>query len=317
MVSTYLNTKHIDSAFFNGVDLDKIFFNTVMVFQKSVELILPQAVTEINLQAFLDINASGSKAVTVVNNLIQPRIVTGDLTNYEVTFINNGEIQGTDVNPNAFHATTMITLLNNGRIRGAGGKGGNGGKGLDDIQLVPTSETKYVQGCGSGYSWADNHYSDWVTVTWANKWFNVNTTGTGPVTSDKEGLEGKFERSGSSHGNYTCQTTSAFYSVKRTIETPTARIGGAGGEGGAGQTFESPFSQGISGFPSTPTGGNSGGSGGAGGNWGVNGADGADGVLNPDSGEAGQLAGLAIVGTSFLEFDSNMGDIDGLTQVAP
>ena len=81
--------------------------NTHLVFQKGATLALPQAVVEVNLAAFIAANnPDGHTSIVISNTLIQPRIVTGDLTGLDVTFINTGEIQGLSASLDAFEATS-------------------------------------------------------------------------------------------------------------------------------------------------------------------------------------------------------------------
>jgi hypothetical protein len=230
-----------------------------------------------------------------------------------VVLINNGEIRGLSNSKNALELTSALTLVNNGWIRGAGGNGGYGGKGGDDTYTKSSTETRYNFGCGSGNSLADHSYSDWVTITWSNKYCNVKTTGKGPVKH--EDFSGSFYR-----GNYkctaTCDTTAKFYEIKRVTYSTHSRTGGAGGAGGKGIAFGQGQTYGSPGLPSTPTGGNSGGAGGTGGSWGVAGAPGSRGV-NGEAGKLGEPAGYAITGTTYLMAGSNIGNISGETTSQP
>jgi len=313
MATTIVNSKTISQWIYKvgGVEknVSRAYMNTLLVFKKGVELILPQAVSEINLQSFIEANAPGETSILITNSFTQPRVVTGDLSGLDVVFINNGEIQGVDLNRNAFHATSLIQLINNGWIRGGGGDGGKGGVGKNDTYVTTSSSTQYVFGCGSGYSWGDHDGTNTVTLTWGSKWCNRTTTGTGPLTHDD--YSGRFYRSTLQGYSTACQANGNYYSVRRETDVTSARTGGAGGAGGSGQTFDTAISFGQAGSVSSPTGGNTGGAGGSGGNWGVPGVPGSPGGGYTSNGEDGQVAGYAIHGSDNLAANSVQGNIDG------
>ncbi len=314
MASTIFNGKLLNEFNFAGVNVDKAFFNGHLVFQKLLSIELPQAVTEINLQAFIEANnPNGLSAFIITNNYIQPRIITGDLDGYDVILINNGEIRGTEANKNALHITSLITVMNYGWIRGAGGDGGAGGKGGDDTYSSSSDETRYVFGCGSGYSWGAHLGSNTVTLVWGSVWGNVVTTGSGPVKHPK--VSGDFYRS-TYKCQATCDTTANIYAIRRRTYTTKSRTGGAGGAGGHGISFDQGITYGQQGLISSPSGGNTGGAGGSGGNWGIPGVPGAEGV-NGAAGVAGEAAGYAIVGTTYLAAGSNTGSLSGDTSIEP
>jgi len=310
MATTYVNGKPIETAVFNGVDLDKIYFNSKLVFHKSLSLELPQGVTEINLQEFILASSPGTyEAFTITNNLVQPRVVTGDLTGYDVTFINNSEIQGTSINGDAFEATTLVTLINNGWIRGAGGRGGKGGKGGDNTVVESRSQS-------NGSFWKDRR--------------NLTPSNTSLIEIyDKSKLVARVHRpylewtgpiSGNNGRKYTRGNQSGpiypgglrGFSWNSTWSETVNRVGGAGGVGGYGQSFDINISYGEPGYESTPVGGNSGGAGGSGGNWGIPGAPGSIGV-NGEDGEPGKIAGFAVLGLDKLTVGSITGNTDGAT----
>ncbi len=93
-------------------------------------LTIPQQTTPLGLRAYIDAhNPKNLTKVVLVNNLIQPTFNSGDMVGLEVKLINNGSIVGYDSGDDALNVTSPMTLVNNGNIRGAGGKGGNGGAG--------------------------------------------------------------------------------------------------------------------------------------------------------------------------------------------
>ena len=112
-------------------DLFEAYLNGTIVFKKSLELYLPdpQGVnTTINLKTFIDgEDTGGFTNIKIINNFIQPQIITGVLTGLNIEFENNSEIQGNTEGSAGLILTSDILLINNGWIRGAGGGGGLGG----------------------------------------------------------------------------------------------------------------------------------------------------------------------------------------------
>ena len=129
-IKTFVNGIGMDEIYHNGSRLDEMYMNGVIVHKRMLELIIPQQSGVLNLRTFIDSNnPTSASAITVVNNLTQPSIRTGDFSGLNVTFVNNGEIQGLYSGSTALWIESTVTLTNNGSIKGSGGDGGKGGDG--------------------------------------------------------------------------------------------------------------------------------------------------------------------------------------------
>ncbi len=285
------------------------------------EIFLPEPAdnSTINLKDFIDANnPQNAVAVTVTNNFIQPKIITGDLYGMDILFVNNGEIQGNDNSGTALELSSKLRLVNNGWIRGAGGRGGSGGSGglgghagaggkggagsNKNVQkymgvFYDTDDTYWAVGKLGG---AVDGMRISESATYCNKtyscWYYQNTSGTS--VTDGNNL---YSKSTYITGN----TDYDFYRViwHNTIlhtggsggsggyGTTSGTNRGAGGAGGNGQQFNLAASGGASGGNGGSgwaySGGNSGGnpypscagnSGGDGGNSGYSGAGGRGGA---------------------------------------
>ena len=307
----YANRTKVHNLVVNGIVIDTAYINGHVFFRREIELELPQFTTEINLQEFIEQNAQPNIfAYTIVNNLVQPRIVTGDLSGLSVTLINNGEIQGIDANRTALEVTSPLMLINNGVIRGGGGDGGAGGKGGND---TTTTRVYY-----SPSSWGDtgiwdryrNCIKGWIA------WYNgVQVAGDGPAPySVKVGGVTLYrtDEVTAARREARCPNEPHTLGYKSYILKTVTRIGGAGGAGGRGQSFGLNPTYGQPGADSTPPGGNKGGAGGAGGKWGENGSPGSPGI-NGEPGQLGDPAGYAIRGIDMLQVGSKTGELVGPT----
>jgi hypothetical protein len=290
---TYLNSvgrvrewRYIDA---NGqYNLWEAYLNGHVVYRKALELFLPdpQGVNNtINLRAFINANnPDGYQSISIINNFIQPKIITGDLTGLEVELINNGEILGNASGADALVISSNIIVTNNGWIKGAGGAGGAGGDGTTSSRLSGTwlprghyddprydiggvIHTGYSAGhsgilCGSGtYSFFNRFWKTsggtnsgaWVQTGCTNQRYWNTTTDVytwGDQGSCHKVYGGdKFPvRHGSGIGLQVCSEVYQYHN------------GGAGGAGGAGQQFllQSGSSIGLAGATGTITGPNPG-----------------------------------------------------------
>ncbi len=300
----------------NGKIVDFVYMNNVLVWQRMLILHLSQHHNTFSLRTFInDKNINNVKQITVINDRTQPAMVTGNLSGLDVTFINNGEIQAMVGGGNAFHATSPIKLINNGWIRGSGGKGGAGGKGKNTSKTSYSYEIKYNwKACNqatSGNYWVGviNYTCD-TMMTWGGK----HSSWLGDVGTDWKtisGLSGHFRRTGGVLCNTMCSHQSSFYRIERRLTHTTAITGGAGGAGGAGIGYNSVAKNGSAGKASSPSGGNSGGTGGRGGSWGAKGSTGSTGAGGGSAGSVGASGGLSILGRRYLTTGSSTGSVNG------
>ena len=329
---------NVDALFFNHEEIDIMIWNSAVVFAPPKTYLFPlpppkPGQVEVNLsnhirdsfksQYGIDVftQLSGvyplvdKTRVEIVNSYVQPRIVTGNVGNLEVEFINDGEVQASVESGTAFEITHPMTypfifINDNGMIRGGGGHGGTGGKGKagtkgrDGAAGIPgalgtagkkgangandtigskTSKTQYQFGCGSGSSFAQHCDGKWTTVVWNGKWKNIRYQGTAEV--DVPGM-GRFKRVGGKVCTACCQTWADWYRIAKITNTTITRYGGAGGAGGkAGAAGK----------------GGSSGKGGAGG-VGGNGGDGGKGYIYKyhvhNEGKVGSPGGIGKAGSS-------------------
>ena len=319
MPTLYFGNTEVDSLILTTAsgdkDIGELYLNTKLSFQRGATIEMIQAVSEVNIQSLIEAQAPTDTNITIINNLIQPRIITGDLTGLNVTFINNGEIQGVAENKDAFQATSEIRLLNYGNIKGGGGNGGQGGEGLDSTKTTNKSETRAGSYGNNAFVWRVCY--NMTQVAWGGEYEHFNGNSAGPFTLD--GVTGTLKRGGlayyhegeSSVCDDNADNKDPVYDIIREWTEEELLSGGTGGDGGAGTCFTCEAQEGEAGLPSSPTGGNSGGAGGAGGNWGIAGATGATGVGPGEAGESGTGAGRAIVGHLYLSANSETGNCLG------
>ncbi len=292
----------MDAVTVNGSTIDRVYVDNTLVYENSVTLQLPSSGQAINLKDFIDANAGGKEKVLLESNGILGGIESGNLAGLDVTLTINGESQGirSDTRGEGGHAlvlTSPVKLYLNGALRGAGGGGGTGAKGADDVYT--TQEWSESYDAGSNLTmWrrrksVDYHdiFKDDVRIGGGQPW-----SFDGPTT-----ISGKTYKRGSD------QAYAGDYASLLTEYTQTHdRTGGAGGTGGLGRGYDKSATSGSTGSPSTPSGGNTGGTGGSGGDWG-------DAGVRPIGGSSGALAGNAISGQSFIQNnDWNNGQVDGL-----
>ena len=333
------NNINIDSVISNaGKSIDYVYANNILVWQRLLTLELPQFTALFDLRTFIDNNNSKNhKRIVVINNLIQPTMVSGNLDGLDVTFINNGEIQGGAPGAAAIYLVSPIKITNNGWIRGAGNNGIDGSRGINgsrgdtstdktiiyDLPTISWTEMSSIAGSnqpGQGWSMTGNLLSGAIF--------------TGPCGESSPKLSPL-----SNHPNnaVVCgsqvKTRASFVITMWTIEagsyTPqkshtiqghaggTGGIGGKGGKGGIGQSFNTSRTDGDPGYP-----GEVGKAGGTNsfidptgrewfGNQGGTGRTGENGTSGTNGGEWGDK-GYAIVGQAFLLPESIIGNINGL-----
>ena len=303
-----MNGVAMDSVYFNGSKMDKVYVNGTLVFEDMIAVSVPNGYggsTGINLQTFLEQYAAGKNKITITNNGVLAKFISGNLGGLEVTFINNGEIQGRRSSAHggdAMSISSAFTLINNGWIRAAGGRGGRGADGANDTYTTEGVEYHY-SGTSNVNSWQAYCDSGAIRIFLDSKGTgsDYDCTRTGPYNSPSSAHPGKLYR-----GVLKWQSGQIYiYSVKRVFDKINTRRGGAGGEGGYGQGYGQGYTNGKVGAPSSPAGGNSGGTGGRGGGWGSNGYRGGN------NGAAGSAAGKAIVGSGYLKTGSKTGKVNG------
>ncbi len=342
------NGTTLSSVTFNGNKVCRVFMNGSLVFSESDVLTMPAPTGSgtINLRTWIDSNTlSGCGSVTVINNHIQPKIISGNLGGLTVELVNNGEIQGNSEGANALEVTSSMKLTNNGWIRGAGGHGGNGG--------TENNWTKNIN------YWGDHRVGDTGTCTspgvhsdrwWratggpgSGAWISAGCTGqqywdinTDPVWGDQGKCTSRPFGSGcdvrGSEGiRWGFPTDSiAFQATSNWAIT----AGGTGGTGGNGQFYGSARTLGVGGSLATDTGGRGLGTngfdrctgvnqtpellteyhgrrGGNGGTWGNNGDGGTGG--SKTAGTTGTNGGKSITGTGNLAGGSVWGNRNGGT----
>jgi len=100
----------------SGKIVDFVYMNKVLVWQRMITLTLPQYSKTFSLRSYINSNNPNNvKKITIINTRTQPSIETGNLSGFDVTFINNGEIQGTYPGSTALNITSKLKLLNNGK----------------------------------------------------------------------------------------------------------------------------------------------------------------------------------------------------------
>jgi len=235
--------------------------------------------------------------ITIPTGIKTPSVLSGTLTGYNVTLINYGEIRGTDNGWTALNVTSPMKLINNGWIKGAGGKGGTGAKGADDT--YQKHNVLYNLG-----SWkARDKNPPLIEIYYNNVLEHTFTVSGNPYSYTKLSYNGITYTRGAL---INCVADACAYRYTREWYTTEPRYGGAGGAGGDGAHYghETPDA-GSLGSPSTPSGGNSGYRGGAGGDWGQSGSRGEG------MGYGGQVAGDAIKGSANLDPSSVTGNVIG------
>ena len=259
-IKTIFNGVEMKEIYHNGSRLDEMYMGGVIVYKRVLEFELDQYSSVFHLRNVIDSkNSLGADVIIVTNNKVQPSMTTGDLSGLNVTFINNGEIRGTNPGNTALRLTTVMKLTNNGWIRGAGGNGGNGGhggKGATGAKSANKSVT-YTSSTVSwpaaprtsdrkkDGSWHDEQKHGWrmygvvnsymkivgpcgAVINWGGKWGDGNSSACGStVYIRNDNVSGGSARRvgyGFSAGS---ATTSSTYTI-------LGHVGGAGGAGGSG-----------------------------------------------------------------------------------
>ena len=120
-----------------------VYHNRVLVWQRVLELTLPQFHKTFNLATWIRANNPRNvEEVIVTNRNTQPSMLSGNLSGLNVTLINDGQFQGTGVGSNAVSISSSMKLINNGWIRGAGGNGGRGSWGKKGANINVASVWK-------------------------------------------------------------------------------------------------------------------------------------------------------------------------------
>jgi hypothetical protein len=319
----YVNGKKIHSVFVNGQQIDTGYINGKRFYRREMTIKLPYSSTPISLRDIIDTYGQPNIfAYTIINEHDNfPAIDTGNLQDYEVTFINNGKIFGTRAHKNALTLSSQITLINNGEIYAAGGDGGKGGKGADT-----SYEIRHVdhgnQGDGST-QWKARYGSDPGLIeiydggtlvkreSGSQDWAK---TYKGPIEATYQGIDRKYYRTDKVIGE--AADAKAYEFNREWYEKGTA-TGGAGGMGGLGQSLDTNPTYGQEGQDSNPPGYNKGGRGGSGGMWGQPGAPGERGEGKGEYGKSGQPSGYSILGTEYLTDSSVLGTLTGPTAENP
>lgn len=201
-IETWLNTDLMRTIFFNRTDIFEVYLNGDVVFRKALELTLPQYTTEINLRSFIDgKNTEGYTVVIVTNNLIQPKLRSGNMFGLEVTLKNYGEFQGISSSGDAMLFTSTMKFLNYGWAKGAGGSGGagsgaNASSGSGGLWTVRhhTAPTCTPNGVITPRYWNEGANMEWRPKTTTNQ---CASTTKGPYTTN-----GPYDHRSGSYGWY-------------------------------------------------------------------------------------------------------------------
>jgi len=258
---------------FNGVDLDKVYFNTVLVWQKALIIDVPnhyhngvnggkQVVYIAKLIA--DHRKHGESVITIrvakgvtIPPMIMDQHLTGGIA--KVILENHGEIQDNMRGFGLFvYPYTTLVLNNLGAIRGHGGNGGTGGTGhvgkagAKGTDIAATSQqvvaSKVSWGAMSNTATVPKDYSGSYTIIQGQGWivaahFNngmlVGTTVNSPCGTGQASCgTGSGYAIASLRGNVILITGGVTGGSKVTYKTVTTpkKVGGAGGVGGTGGT---------------------------------------------------------------------------------
>jgi len=330
-VETYMNGDLLRGFIFNHLPVTEIYFNGDLVFFGELVLELPQYTTEINLRTFInENNPLGFQQVRVINNLIQPGIISGDSTDMFIILENHGEFQGISSGGHGMVLTSNILLEGDGWLKGAGGYGGDGISKGNYSKLLGdwTGKAAYDDGgpyingresplwCNISLCGRHAYYNRfWKTGGGANSgaWVMSSTKSgqqywntTSNIDSPIWGDQGRVHRVSANVGGFRVRHGSG--NGLQTEGTHTYKIyGGIGGNGGAGEGFRVIRDTGITlGTNATSSGSSYGHDATTGLNISVpsrasyNGEDGGHGGYFGEDGENGDSAGAAIIGSSFL-----------------
>lgn len=280
----------------NGVHIHDLYSDGEYIYSDTlyIDMAAPLGPSTINLRNLVDANnpLGRSHKLIITNSHTQPRIDTGNLSNFaEVYFINNGSIQANSSSGTAFNIDTPIYLENNGTIYGAGGQGKVGVKGNDGNDSLGAWEGR-VQYDDPRY-WDGDYEADGVTripvpgyqsgkvgFSWDGTAVGGNHNYTNRFWKSSGAQSGAWCHSGGPTGQeywdvnnhssghapiwgdqgychyntsgYWCRITGGF-----SIAVYATRIitGGAGGAGGLGQFYGSSAGNGSNGNPGVVTSG--------------------------------------------------------------
>jgi len=334
-------------------DLFEVYLNGSLVYRKVLELFLPNPSnnTAINLRSFINANNPDNyKVINVYNQYIQPTVISGDLSGLEVSLINLNEIQGSSSGSDALIIQSNMYLDNQGWIRGAGGRGGTGGKTPDLVENLGGWEGRgsYDDGtrdtpalhpspCVPGGSTdffnrfynATHNLHGWVQTGCTNQSYVSSGLTTWGDQTNVLSADHSVKVGGSTTPKFGNGFSDSGYRqmyIRNTANRVTH--GGVGGNGGAGARWQSQgASSGLGGYNGYESGNINGyntSTGFAthqnlalykGGNGGIGGGWGINGSNGSPSGNgtaggSGQAAGNAISGNIFLTPGSNTGNVN-------
>jgi len=312
-----------------GPRIDFVYDNRVLVWQRMLELTLPQFSKTFNLAQWIKANNPRNvEQVIVSNNRTQPSILSGNLSGLNVTLINNGEFRGTSPSSTAMAISSEMKLINNGWIRGAGGNGGKGEYGKNGgNKWISAKWKEYWDGknwwmmpgppnnvhCGAFLAprtaWVVSSQTGGIPqMNWKGRYKRGMCSVSGPCSVSGVGTA----KRGSYKRNFGGECGHRFnaYAVSVKQKDGYTILGGKAGTPGAGGIGESYSTKRKNGFPggkgeaSNPSGGHSGTNGTSGGNGGTWGKAG---------GKDGKAAGHAITGSAYLISGSKLGSRNGST----
>lgn len=333
--------------------VDTVYYNiggsNKLVWQRKIELEIPSYAT-----AYFDVvayiktrNLLGAENITITNpvgQIVPSLVFKNKPSNWSITFINKGEIQGGPAG-HALFLQTPITVINNmGKIKGGGGHGGQGGRGGNSTartinyyaksSIVSKSYSKDTGGYShhvpqnlSGNGWTVTGSRKTLRFKHANGtnyWFDIGAGTKGGITYNalsvyiwwKKGWYSghrvneyryKFSITGGTRNIYTYTTTSI-----------AGANGGVGGSGSIGQHYKNiPYGGYITGTDGAQNekelegttyygyAGGTGGYGGRGGYWGLPGISGGNGGRNTGQYyNHGKNTGLTLGGNSISGFNT-------------
>ncbi len=283
-----------------------------------IQLVLPKSYTQINLRTYINAHAAGRDKIYISNNVPNCSVTTGSLSGLHVTFQNNSILSGfakgrTDANASknsGFIATSDITFINRGWVRGAGGYGGKGGTGKNST----TTSTKEVEEFDTTLFTQSNG-----NKTYRTSW-QAYCDGCGAIrifyNAQQSGMDGSCSKT--QIGPYRRgklkmhpHSTVFIYSIVKTVKTHGTKYGGAPGFGGRGDGYNQVNQKGGAGKISSPSGGNSGGAGGWGGSFGRDGHTGHQGAGGGSGGQRGYHAAPGLIGKNHCVGVSKIGNVLG------
>jgi len=160
---------------FDNNDVLKVMIDGELAWQKILELRLPQLDKRTSIANYISLNNPNNvKTIVVMNDHVQPTLMSGDLSGLTVTLLNEhkGQILGDVEGASALIVTSPMKLTNLGKIYGAGGHGGTGGlggtggvggkggtgkKGSTGHKGADIAASHKTVHTGTKYTWRGNH----------------------------------------------------------------------------------------------------------------------------------------------------------------